>query len=81
MRIWPQVILYSADEAGRLGEMMKRWLVPFDELAVLYVLGRALGQRRRRPPVDAIPSYSRSSSLMPVFARVWASTVLTITAQ
>ena len=40
MRIWPQIILYSADEAARLGAMRERGLIPFDSLAVLYVLGR-----------------------------------------
>jgi 3-keto-5-aminohexanoate cleavage enzyme len=40
MRIWPQIILYTPAEAERLGAMAKRGLIPFDKLAVLYVLGR-----------------------------------------
>ena len=39
-RIWPQFILYTADEAARLMGMHKRGLIPFDAIAVLYVLGR-----------------------------------------
>ncbi len=54
MRIWPQVILYTADEAGRLGAMMKQGLIPFDELAVLYVLGR-FTLTRTAAPGDLIP--------------------------
>jgi 3-keto-5-aminohexanoate cleavage enzyme len=40
MRIWPQIILYTPAEAERLGAMLKQGLIPFDRLAVLYVLGR-----------------------------------------
>ena len=40
MRIWPQFILYSPDEALRLAAMQKRGLIPFEAPAVLYVLGR-----------------------------------------
>jgi 3-keto-5-aminohexanoate cleavage enzyme len=40
MRVWPQIILYTPAEAERLGAMVKRGLIPFDRLAVLYVLGR-----------------------------------------
>jgi 3-keto-5-aminohexanoate cleavage enzyme len=40
MRVWPQIILYTPAEAERLGAMVKRGLIPFDKLAVLYVLGR-----------------------------------------
>ena len=40
MRIWPQIILYTPEEADRLGAMVKQGLIPFDRLAVLYVLGR-----------------------------------------
>ncbi len=38
--IWPQFILYTAEEAVRLEGMHKRGLIPFDTIAVLYVLGR-----------------------------------------
>jgi len=40
MRIWPQIILYSTDEALRLEGMRRQGLIPFGSLAVLYVLGR-----------------------------------------
>ena len=40
MRIWPQIILYTPEEAERLGAMVKQGLIPFDRLAVVYVLGR-----------------------------------------
>jgi uncharacterized protein (DUF849 family) len=45
MRIWPQIILYSTDEAVRLEGMRRQGLIPFGSIAVLYVLGRfALSQ-------------------------------------
>ena len=54
MRIWPQIILYSPDEAARLGAMRRQGLIPFESLAVLYVLGRfALGQTSA--PADILP--------------------------
>ena len=40
MRVWPQFILYTADEAARLAAMRNDGLIPFERLAVLYVLGR-----------------------------------------
>lgn len=40
MRVWPQFVLYSAEEGARLMAMHKRGLIPFDASAVLYVLGR-----------------------------------------
>ena len=54
MRIWPQIILYHPDEAERLGAMMKRGLIPFDEIAVLYVLGR-FTLTRTAAPGDLVP--------------------------
>ena len=54
MRIWPQIILYTADEAERLGAMMKQGLIPFDDLAVLFVLGR-FTLTRTATPSDLIP--------------------------
>lgn len=41
MRIWPQIILYSPEEAARLASMQAEGLIPFERLAVLYVLGRS----------------------------------------
>jgi uncharacterized protein (DUF849 family) len=40
MRIWPQIILYSPEDALRLATMQKQGLIPFERLAVLFVLGR-----------------------------------------
>jgi 3-keto-5-aminohexanoate cleavage enzyme len=54
MRIWPQIILYTPDEAERLGAMLKQGLIPFDELAVLYVLGR-FAVTRTAIPRDLLP--------------------------
>ena len=54
LRIWPQIILYSADEAARLGAMRKRGLIPFGALAVLYVLGR-FALLRAAAPSDILP--------------------------
>ncbi len=54
MRIWPQIILYSADEAARLGAMRQRGLIPFGSLAVLYVLGR-FALLRAAAPGDILP--------------------------
>jgi 3-keto-5-aminohexanoate cleavage enzyme len=54
MRIWPQIILYTPAEAERLGAMMKQGLIPFDKLAVLYVLGR-FSLTRTALPRDLLP--------------------------
>ena len=54
MQIWPQIILYSPDEAARLGAMRRQGLIPFKSVAVLYVLGRfALG--KTSAPADILP--------------------------
>jgi 3-keto-5-aminohexanoate cleavage enzyme len=54
MRIWPQIILYTPAEAQRLGAMVKQGLIPFDKLAVLYVLGR-YSLTRTGAPRDLLP--------------------------
>ena len=54
MRIWPQIILYTPAEAERLGAMVKQGLIPFDRLAVLYVLGR-YSLTRTGAPRDLLP--------------------------
>jgi 3-keto-5-aminohexanoate cleavage enzyme len=54
MRIWPQIILYTPAEAERLGTMAKQGLIPFDQLAVLYVLGR-FALTRTALPRDLLP--------------------------
>ena len=53
-RIWPQIILYTPDEAERLGAMRKRGLIPYEQLSVLYVLGR-FTLTRTAAPADLLP--------------------------
>jgi 3-keto-5-aminohexanoate cleavage enzyme len=53
-RIWPQIILYTPEEAERLGAMRKQGLIPFEKLSVLYVLGR-FTLTRTAAPGDLIP--------------------------
>lgn len=52
--IVPQIILYSADEARALVDYMARGLVPFDDLPVLYVLGR-YSKGQKSTPTDLLP--------------------------
>lgn len=53
-RVKPQVILYTPEEATYLTALAGRGLIPFDNLPVLYVLGRyTVGQRSR--PADLLP--------------------------
>jgi 3-keto-5-aminohexanoate cleavage enzyme len=54
MRIWPQFVLYSADEATRLAAMQKQGLIPFERVAVLFVLGR-YSLLRTAAPTDILP--------------------------
>ena len=54
MRIWPQIILYTPEEAERLGAMREQGLIPFEKLSVLYVLGR-FTLTRTAAPADLIP--------------------------
>ena len=54
MRVHPQIILYTPDEAERLGAMVKQGLIPFDKLSVLYVLGR-FALTRTGLPRDLLP--------------------------
>ena len=54
MRVHPQIILYTAAEAERLGAMAKAGLIPFDKLSVLYVLGR-FALTRTGVPRDLLP--------------------------
>lgn len=50
----PQIILYAPEEAVRLAELIRRGVVPADDIPVLYVLGRyAEGQRSE--PADLLP--------------------------
>jgi 3-keto-5-aminohexanoate cleavage enzyme len=53
-KIVPQIILYTPEEAARLAALMRRGLIPFDDIPVLYVLGRySAGQRSA--PADLLP--------------------------
>lgn len=54
MRIWPQIVLYSPEEARRLAALMKQGLIPFRGVAVLYVLGR-FALLRTAAPADLLP--------------------------
>ncbi|MDV7338957.1 3-keto-5-aminohexanoate cleavage protein [Terasakiella sp. A23] len=47
-RIWPQFILYDAYDMRRLIDLQARGLIPFDKLAVLFVLGR-YGKQQANP--------------------------------
>ncbi|RWA94521.1 3-keto-5-aminohexanoate cleavage protein [Mesorhizobium sp.] len=53
-KITPQIILYTPEEAIYLAVLAGRGLIPFDNLPVLYVLGRyTVGQTSR--PADLLP--------------------------
>jgi len=53
-KITPQIILYSPEEVCQLNELQKCGLIQFDDVAVLYVLGRyAVGQTSK--PADLLP--------------------------
>jgi 3-keto-5-aminohexanoate cleavage enzyme len=54
LRVWPQIILYTPEEAVRLAAMQKQGLIPFEQVAVLYVLGR-FSILRRAAPSDLLP--------------------------
>jgi 3-keto-5-aminohexanoate cleavage enzyme len=50
----PQIILYTPEEASQLAALKARGLIPFDDIPVLYVLGRySAGQRSS--PGDLLP--------------------------
>lgn len=53
-QVMPQIILYSPDEAVRLREMMRRGLVPFADVPVLFALGRYRAGETSRPD-DLLP--------------------------
>ncbi|KQS69434.1 class III aminotransferase [Rhizobium sp. Leaf371] len=48
-RVFPQIILYDPAEAVRLADMMRRGLVPWNDLPVLFVLGRYTVHQVSRP--------------------------------
>jgi 3-keto-5-aminohexanoate cleavage enzyme len=65
-KIIPQIILYSPEEALRLEALQRRGLIPFENVPVLYVLGRyTVGQTSR--PTDLLPFLATG---MPAF-RHW----------
>lgn len=52
--VMPQVVLYTDEECRKLDDMKRRGLVPFDNIPVIYVLGRYRpGQTSL--PVDLLP--------------------------
>jgi uncharacterized protein (DUF849 family) len=53
-RVTPQLILYTPAEAVRLDEMRRRGDLPFENLPVLYVLGRYTVDQTSRP-ADLLP--------------------------
>ncbi|WP_432289343.1 3-keto-5-aminohexanoate cleavage protein (plasmid) [Aminobacter sp. BA135] len=52
--VLPQVILYHPSEAARLNEMIRRGVVPWDDIPVLYVLGRYTASQTSLPS-DLLP--------------------------
>ena len=52
--VTPQIILYSPEEAVRLADLKTRGVIPFNDVPVLYVLGRyTAGQKSS--PADLLP--------------------------
>jgi uncharacterized protein (DUF849 family) len=53
-RVVPQIILYTPDEPLRLDAMRQRGLIPFENIPVLFVLGRYT-QGQLSEPADLLP--------------------------
>nr|WP_206078747.1 3-keto-5-aminohexanoate cleavage protein [Mesorhizobium camelthorni] len=53
-KIMPQIILYTPEEAVKLAGLKARGLVPFEDIPVLYVLGRYTAGQRSSPG-DLLP--------------------------
>lgn len=53
-RVVPQIILYTADELLRLDALGQRGLIPFENIPVLFVLGRYT-QGQLSEPADLLP--------------------------
>ncbi len=53
-RIAPQIILYTPEEAVTLAALKSRGLIPFDDIPVLYVLGR-YSPGQLSAPADLLP--------------------------
>jgi uncharacterized protein (DUF849 family) len=58
-RVVPQIILYEPEEAARLRALMRSGIVPFDDLPVLYVLGRYRKDQLSEPR-DLLPFLSEA---------------------
>ncbi len=52
--VMPQIILYDAEEVSRLGALQRRGLLPWDDIPVLYVLGRYVAGQQSHP-TDLLP--------------------------
>lgn len=52
--VWPQFILYAPDEALRLAALQKKGVIPYEAVAVLFVLGRYT-LLRTAAPSDLMP--------------------------
>jgi uncharacterized protein (DUF849 family) len=50
----PQIILYTPEEANKLAELKARGLIPFEDIPVLYVLGRYTAGQKSSPS-DLLP--------------------------
>lgn len=50
----PQIILYDPEDAMRLAAFCKRGMIPFEQLPVLYVLGRYT-EGKKSQPADLLP--------------------------
>ena len=53
-KVMPQIILYAPEEASRFGEMKTRGVIPFNDVPVLYVLGRYTAEQKSSPS-DLLP--------------------------
>ncbi len=56
-RIMPQIILYDADDKRRLADLQARGMLPWDDVPVLYVLGRYTKNQQSQPS-DLLPFLS-----------------------
>lgn len=52
--VLPQIILYSPEDAAYLEDLMSRGIIPFDDIPVLFVLGRYT-EGQTSQPTDILP--------------------------
>ena len=64
--IWPQFILYDADDVVRLAALADRGVVPYEQPSVLYVLGRYT-ERGASGPADILPFLAAAAGRFPDF--------------